>query len=155
MTNSREFDEYELWKCPYCHDELTEAERYSTPRCCNTCREEYQKELDRIVHSPEMDKTIEAMEVVLLDNEKLFRFKRLEEIMKLSIPKQMGFLLDNNLPPTWEVFSQTLSWKETVDNLRLTKVEQEMYRNRWEVKLKELLKSVGLTIQGGKLYATS
>jgi len=149
------YDDEDLWKCPYCHGELTKEERYSTPRCCNTCREEYQKELDRIIHSPEMDKTVEAVEVVLLNNEKILRFNRLQEIIRLSIPKQMGYLLDNNLPPTWDLFSRTLAWKQTVDNLQLTLEEQVMYREWWEMKLQELLKSVGLTLQGGKLYATS
>lgn len=66
---------------------------------------------------------------------------RKQAAMMVAIPQQMKFMIGNDYPPTWEIFSRSTAWLQTIDNLQLSKAEQDDYRDRWN-------RILNLTIKG-------
>jgi hypothetical protein len=56
---------------------------------------------------------------------------RKQAVMEAAIPKQIEFMIGNGYIPSWGLFKRSTGWEETIENLQLSKAEQDDYENRW------------------------
>jgi hypothetical protein len=78
-----------------------------------------------------------------------YPLSRKQAVMLNAIPQQMLFLTQQELTPTWEVWITTEGWKQTAENLQLTKKEKEQYQEFWNHILNNMIDASSNIFKGG------
>jgi hypothetical protein len=67
---------------------------------------------------------------------------RKQAIYVKAIPKQVGVLVMQGIKPTWEEWTKTEGWKQTIENLQLTEKDKQDYQTMWNAFVDELVEQV-------------